>query len=1036
MHTQLSTALPTDVAVRLHRQTQSAIINQSNPYSQYYGSGDPPAQQTAPEVVRRTEPLQTNYPTQLGTNYPPSEGQLTEFNNTFLSPYPTATAMAAAAVAYGGSRSVPYPNSLNGQIPPSFHSSYSPFTRPNSSTSQLLSPRQRGSVPEEIQQFLPPLIHGRSPVENSQWQSSGQSLTGRNLFAPPGGFYSSGVAAAAAAASCYGSNYEPNHPSHTAQLYRYLQDRQANVYNSLGTGRIGGFSSASSSAITPNNNRTSFFPVNYPSCGLYSEQSSFPTRLGRIPGQLGLGTLAQIPSADECRSTVTTHSGGTGELIYCQWIDPVPLVPGAARKPCNRVFDSVPEIVNHITLEHVGGPEQLDHTCYWRGCCREGKPFKAKYKLVNHIRVHTGEKPFPCPFPGCSKVFARSENLKIHKRTHTGEKPFVCEFEGCDRRFANSSDRKKHMHVHMNDKPYFCRFKGCDKSYTHPSSLRKHLRVHYLSPSNSQQDLDVRSPMSESTTMGSQELREQTNGNYEALGRERCVLREDDGFVKLEDMNQKYTATLSGDENTSLGMESSKARKRSSESNMDPLESNRGTRKVRRRRLSSKGDELYPEQGESDLHYLKSPTTGVSDRRDPSAAAPDTSPSLCERKNSVSEIQSQENAGKYRPQVALPFSLTYAPSYPNCGQQFNLQGASKALSNCLSSYTYPFHHGPPENPVEPKEIGSVDETQRIPSSQQFHREPSQTHLYDNYAYSQQHHQQQQQQQSYQRIENLFSPSTDAQKSTEVTGHSPDLPYSLGSRRESSPNSVYLQSSNPFMYAVGQNCDPLQSTHAYSSLRGPQVSTQSVSHHSSSTDSDLDVSSLLAKTNASQSSGSNSFNATSLITRSGAFAAPTNQYLQNTTGDLIEQKLEMDQVPFESPSSELNASTTAGTDIRPTVNWTSPSAVNYFDLKLSKGYDRMKTTSTNPTEYVKASMLAKTCAKTEEECASVSGSQNYSQPSPIQPTPSLFPRSVPNRYFSSQRCASDPSSSALGTATTMSDLSIPHLSEGCSSVQAT
>ncbi|KFP60403.1 Zinc finger protein ZIC 1, partial [Apaloderma vittatum] len=49
-------------------------------------------------------------------------------------------------------------------------------------------------------------------------------------------------------------------------------------------------------------------------------------------------------------------------------------------------------------------------------CPREGKPFKAKYKLVNHIRVHTGEKPFPCPFPGCGKVFARSENLKIHKR--------------------------------------------------------------------------------------------------------------------------------------------------------------------------------------------------------------------------------------------------------------------------------------------------------------------------------------------------------------------------------------------------------------------------------------------------------------------------------------------------------------------------------------------------------------------------------------------------------------------------------------------
>ncbi|KAJ0005295.1 hypothetical protein NQD34_011509 [Periophthalmus magnuspinnatus] len=173
--------------------------------------------------------------------------------------------------------------------------------------------------------------------------------------------------------------------------------------------------------------------------------------------------------------------------LVCKWTDRTSSrqIGRTATSVCDQSFSSMHELVEHVTSEHVAaGLESLSHVCMWDECLRGGKAFKAKYKLINHIRVHTGEKPFSCAFPNCGKMFARSENLKIHTRTHTGEKPFQCEF--CERRFANSSDRKKHSQVHTASKPYDCKALGCTKSYTHPSSLRKHMKVHVKSSPTSE----------------------------------------------------------------------------------------------------------------------------------------------------------------------------------------------------------------------------------------------------------------------------------------------------------------------------------------------------------------------------------------------------------------------------------------------------------------------------------------------------------------------------------------------------------------------
>ncbi|KTF71228.1 hypothetical protein cypCar_00038884 [Cyprinus carpio] len=99
--------------------------------------------------------------------------------------------------------------------------------------------------------------------------------------------------------------------------------------------------------------------------------------------------------------------------------------------------------------------------------------------------VGTGERPFPCTWPDCSKKFARSDELARHYRTHTGEKKFGCPL--CDKRFMRSDHLMKHARRHSDFQPAMLKRQhgggnATISSSTRPGSLSDYSRSDASSP--------------------------------------------------------------------------------------------------------------------------------------------------------------------------------------------------------------------------------------------------------------------------------------------------------------------------------------------------------------------------------------------------------------------------------------------------------------------------------------------------------------------------------------------------------------------------
>lgn len=124
-------------------------------------------------------------------------------------------------------------------------------------------------------------------------------------------------------------------------------------------------------------------------------------------------------------------------------VKPAPAPVKPAKPLARRAAPTKPKPAAAAKRKSVASGSRRLHACTW---CP--KKFVTTGHLKQHVRIHTGDRPFKCTW--CEKAFAQCGDLKRHERIHTGEKPFEC--KTCGKAFAQCGNLKKHERIHTRDK--------------------------------------------------------------------------------------------------------------------------------------------------------------------------------------------------------------------------------------------------------------------------------------------------------------------------------------------------------------------------------------------------------------------------------------------------------------------------------------------------------------------------------------------------------------------------------------------------------
>lgn len=115
---------------------------------------------------------------------------------------------------------------------------------------------------------------------------------------------------------------------------------------------------------------------------------------------------------------------------------------------CNREFANKYKFEVH-SKTHLPLEERLVDKIVCETC---GKVSLTKELHKSHQRVHSSDRPYPCPH--CEMSFKTLQSQKKHVQTHTGEKNLVCKV--CEARFRAHTTLKMHMRLHTGERPYIC----------------------------------------------------------------------------------------------------------------------------------------------------------------------------------------------------------------------------------------------------------------------------------------------------------------------------------------------------------------------------------------------------------------------------------------------------------------------------------------------------------------------------------------------------------------------------------------------------